>query len=459
MDFFQSYQNIHLIGIGGIGVSAIAEVLIKQGKTISGSDIKATTITRNLEQLGATVYVGHDSANAQGRDLIIYTTAVDETNPEIIYARTHQIPAITRAEALGHIMITYPYSIAVSGTHGKTTTTSMLATLFQAASLDPTVLVGGELESIGGNTLLGSGEHLITEACEYKDSFLSFQPNCAVILNIEEDHLDYFDDLEDIIDSFVTFAKKIPKNGHIILNHDDYSTMRLANHVNCHVITYGFHEDATFNAANVRFDALGNGCFDVIHENILLCSILLQVPGRHNISNALAAIATAYTLCISPNIIAEAFKTFKNAKRRIEFIASPNQITLIDDYAHHPNEIKASLTAVMNYPHNRIIGVFQPHTYTRTRELMDEFSRAFVDCDHLIVTDIYAARELNTGLVHSQDLVALIQAEDQSVEYIASFDDIVSRLKSYLCPGDILIAMGAGNINEIVFELAKQLEQ
>ncbi len=377
MDYYKSFQKIHLIGIGGIGVSAIAEVLLRQGKTISGSDTKSSSITCNLELLGATIYIGHDSIHAIGKDLVIYTTAIDETNLELKYALDQKIQAITRAQALGYLMQNYPYSIAVSGTHGKTTTTSMLATLFTQASLDPTILVGGELESIGGNTLLGHGDYLITEACEYKDSFLSFLPNCAVVLNIEEDHLDYFEDLEDIVESFTEFAQKIPKKGHLILNHDDYPTMRLAHHVNCHIITFGFHEAATFSAVNVHFDVLGNGCFDVMYEEKLLCSIELAVPGRHNVSNALAAIATAYSLGVSKEDIIAALKSFKNAKRRFEIIGTPREITLIDDYAHHPNEIKATLTAAKNYPHKRIIGIFQPHTYTRTRELLTEFSRAF----------------------------------------------------------------------------------
>lgn len=457
MNFFKPFQNIHLIGIGGIGVSAIAEVLIRQGKTISGSDLKASAITRHLELLGANIYSGHNSSQVEGKDLVIYSTAVDETNPEMKYALEHKIPIVTRAEALGHIMKEYPYSIAVSGTHGKTTTTSMIATIFNSAGLDPTVLVGGELESIGGNTLLGKGKHLITEACEYKDSFLSFQPNCAIILNIEEDHLDYFKDLEDIVDSFTSFAQKIPKNGHLILNHDDYPTMRLINHVNCHVVTFGFHEEATFSARHVRFDENGNACFELFHGDKSLCTIGLRIPGKHNVLNALAAIATAHTLGVSTEEIAKALLSFVNAKRRFEIIGVKKGITLIDDYAHHPNEVKATLNAAANYPHKRIIGVFQPHTYTRTRELLDEFSRAFGGCDHLILADIYAAREVDLGQIHTQDLARLIEAQNLSVTYLPTFDAIVDYLKVFLRPDDLLICMGAGNINEVAFRLNENL--
>lgn len=442
-------SNIHLVGIGGIGMSALAEILSDKGFAVSGSDIKASHITKKLENNGVKIYIGHHEDNILNADIIVYTSAVKSDNPELLKAKDLDIPALDRAEMLGKVMKDYKTSIAVSGAHGKTTTTSMISLIFEHAEYDPTILVGGELKEIDGNVKVGSNDLLITEACEYKENFLKFNPNVGVVLNIDEDHLDYFKNFEHIFSAFSKFAKLIPKKGYLILNNDDYNVRKLISHANCNIISYGINIDSDYHAKNITFNEAGYPSFDVIYKDKLLERFTLNVPGKHNIYNALAAIATTYALGVAVDKIKYKLSKFKGTHRRFDVLGQWNDIKVIDDYAHHPTEIKATLDAVKKFPHNEIWCVFQPHTYTRTKALLLDFAKAFSDADKVIISDIYAAREKDSGEIHSKDLVTHIKQEGYDAVYINSFEEIVQYLEEHTKCNDIVLTMGAGNIYEV----------
>ncbi len=445
----KNIKKIHFIGIGGIGMSAIAEIMMNQGFSISGSDLKISNITTKLENKGANIYIGHSVDNVKDSDLVVYTSAVGLDNPELSRAKEIGISILDRAEMLGLLMKNYKNSIAISGAHGKTTTTSMSSLIFNDADLNPTILVGGELKQIGGNVKIGSNDFLITEACEYKENFLKFRPTTSVILNIDEDHLDYFEDLNHIISTFNKFANLIPKKGYLFLNYDDYNVRRLASHVDCNVVSFGMNVESSFMAKNLTFDGNGYPNFEVFHNEKKIGSFKLNLPGQHNVYNALGAIALAYTFGIPADSIKSTLEDFKGTNRRFDILGKKDDIIIIDDYAHHPTEIKATLDAVKKYPHNRVWSIFQPHTYTRTKSLLLEFAASFKDADKVIITDIYAAREKDNGDIHSRDLVELIEKEGKDVVYIDSFDSIVGYLKNNAHPRDVVLTMGAGNIYEI----------
>jgi UDP-N-acetylmuramate--alanine ligase len=442
-------NHVHFIGIGGIGMSAIAEILLNKGFIVSGSDIKSSHITKKLEAKGAKIYIGHNENNVEGPDLIVYTSAVKSDNPEIAKGKALEIPIIDRAKMLGELMKKYKNSIAVSGAHGKTTATSMISLIFEHAGLDPTIMVGGELSEIGGNVKIGNSDNLITEACEYKENFLKFNPNVGIILNIDEDHLDYFRDLDHIVSSFSKFAKLIPKHGYLIINNDDYNARKVLSHAVCNIIAYGINQESDFQAKNITFNEEGFPSFDAVHKDELLDRFTLSVLGYHNIYNALASIAVCYTLGVPVDKIREKLSLFKGTHRRFDVLGEKNEIKIIDDYAHHPTEIKATLAASQKYPHKKIWCVFQPHTFTRTKALLLDFASSFNDADKIIIADIYAAREKDTGEVHSKDLVELIKKEGKDAVYIDSFEKIKNYLKDNAKPGDIILTMGAGNVYEV----------
>lgn len=442
-------KHIHFVGIGGIGMSAIAEILLNKGLSVSGSDIRASHITQRLKDKGAKIYIGHSDKNITEPNLIVYTSAVKQDNPELQKAVSLNIPTLDRAEMLGELMKDYENSIAVSGAHGKTTTTSMISLICEHGDLDPTIMVGGELKEINGNVKIGNSKTLVTEACEYKENFLKFRPNIGVILNIDEDHLDYFKDLDHIVSSFSKFTQLIPKNGFLIANNDDYNVRKVFSHANCNIITYGINQECDFQGKNIVFDENGLPSFDVFHKGELLDRFSLGTRGYHNIYNSLAAIATAYTLKVPLVKIKEQLKSFTGTHRRFDILGEKNGIKVIDDYAHHPTEIKATLEASLKYPHNRIWCVFQPHTFTRTKALLLDFASSFVNADEIIITDIYAAREKDTGEVHSKDLVKLIKEDGSEAIYIENFEDIAKYLKENTKPKDIVLTMGAGNIYEV----------
>lgn len=442
-------NNIHLVGIGGIGMSGLAEILLDKGFVVSGSDIKSSHITKKLEANGVKMHIGHYEENIVGADIIVHTSAIKADNPEIAKARVLDIPVLDRAEMLGRLMGNYKKSVAVSGAHGKTTTTSMISLIFEQSELNPTILVGGELKEIGGNVKVGSSNLLITEACEYKENFLKFKPNIGIVLNIDEDHLDYFKDFDHIFSAFSKFTKLIPKKGALILNNDDYNVRRLVHHAGCNIITYGININSDFQAKNITFSGAGYPSFDVMYKESFLERFTLNIPGKHNIYNALASISTTYTLGVPLDKIKQILSKFKGTHRRFDILGQWNKVTVIDDYAHHPTEIRATLDAVRKFPHNKIWCVFQPHTYTRTKAFLLDFAQSFSDADKIIITDIYAAREKNIDEVHSKNLVDHIKQEGQDAVYIDSFGKVVAYLKEYAQPNDIVLVMGAGNIYEV----------
>ncbi|WP_026477282.1 UDP-N-acetylmuramate--L-alanine ligase [Alkaliphilus transvaalensis] len=446
----QQLRHIHLIGIGGISMSAIAEVLIKHGYRVSGSDIKDSNILEKLRKHGAEIFIGHRAENIQDPDLVVYTAAVKMDNCERQEAQRRGIHEIDRAEMLGLIMKKYKKAIAVAGSHGKTTTTALLSLVLEYANLDPTILVGGELNEIGGNIKIGESEHFITEACEYVESFLKFNPFIGIILNIDEDHLDYYRDIEHIKDAFRSFARLIPTEGYLVACKDDADVAEVYQDLSCQVITYGIKEPSDFTAKNIIFNENGFPSFQVTYKGEDLGTFQLSIPGVHNIYNALASIATSYILGITPTEIAQHISVYKGTRRRFDLLGEVNGAKVVDDYAHHPVEIKANLEAAKNYPHKEIWCVFQPHTYTRTRALLQEFSQSFQLADHVIITDIYAAREKDEGVVHSRQLADLIKENNHTdVRYIKDFEEIADLLYHNLQPQDLIITMGAGDVNRI----------
>ncbi len=443
-------KHIHFIGIGGISMSGLAEILMNLGYKISGSDIKSSPITMKLEKLGAKISYTHDKSNIVNPDLVVFTAAVNKENPELQKAISDNIPTIDRATLLGQIMKKYPYSIAISGTHGKTTTTSMVSMIMLESNLDPTIHVGGVLSAINGNTKIGDDKYFVTEACEYVESFLKFYPYLAIVLNIEEDHLDYFKDLDHIKSSFTKFISLIPKDGHLIANIDDPNTKSILDNLSCNLVTYGLHSSsAMWSARNIVFDDLGCATFNLVHNKKSISKIKLRVPGIHNVSNALAAISACRTLGCNIKSIKEGLRKFTGTHRRFELKGIWNNIKVIDDYAHHPSEVKATLKAAKNCTHGRIWCVFQPHTYTRTKALLNEFSHSFNMADKIIISDIYAAREKDTGEINSKTLSDKLISNSVESLYISDFESIVEYLEENVSSSDLIITMGAGDIYKV----------
>jgi len=437
-------SNVHFIGIGGISMSAIAKVLIHGKVKVSGSDSSESKTTRELESLGAQISIGHSADNIKNPDLVVYTAAVKDDNPELARARELGIETVARAEMLGRIMKNYKRAISVAGTHGKTTTTSMMTYILMKACLDPTVMVGGELDIIDGNFRIGKGDCFITESCEYCRSFLSFFPTIAMVLNVEEDHLDYYRDLDDIKTAFTDFVSLVPEDGILTVCADSRNTMDCLSKAKARPITYGF-ENGEYRAGNLEFDDFGYPTFDVIQNGEMLARVTLGVVGRHNVLNALACFATARAMGIDIKAIEEGLEAFSGTKRRFEKKGYCNGALIVDDYAHHPTEIEATFASVKKIKHNTVWCIFQPHTYTRTKALFDDFVKVLSRVDRVILTDIYAAREKDTGEVSSRDLAEKIPG----AVYFSGFDKISAYIKNRAVRGDIILTMGAGNVVEI----------
>ena len=447
---FKKPCHIHFIGIGGISMSGLAEILMKEGFTVSGSDAKESELTRNLEASGAQVMYGQRAENIQeGTDVIVYTAAVHGDNPAYREAERRGLPILTRAELLGQIMKNYRHSLGVAGTHGKTTTTSMITEILLAAGEDPTISVGGILNSIGGNIRVGKSDLFVTEACEYTNSFLAFHPTMEIILNIEEDHLDFFKDIHDIRNSFREFAKRLPEDGLLIINSEIEQYQELVKGLGCRIFPFGNGQGSRLKAEAVCHDELARASFDVIYDGDRLGHIILGVPGEHNVSNALSAIAAALEWGIPFENIQKGLEKFTGTNRRFEKKGEIGGVTVIDDYAHHPSEIRATLEAARNYPHNKVWCVFQPHTYTRTKAFMDEFAKALSMADEVILADIYAARETDTLGVSSRDLAEKIEELGTKAVYLPSFDEIETFILENCLHGDLLITMGAGDIVKV----------
>ena len=447
---FHKPLHIHFIGIGGISMSGLAEILLGEDFVISGSDSKSSPLTQALEKKGATIYYGQRATNiTDDVDVVVYTAAIHPDNPEFACAKEKGLPMLTRAELLGQIMRNYDTPVAISGTHGKTTTTSMVSHILLAGDCDPTISVGGILPAIGGNIRVGNSETFVTEACEYTNSFLSFFPKISIILNMDADHLDFFKDIDDIRHSFRRFAELLPADGTLIINADTPKYEDIIRDLPCNVITYGLEHDADYQAADITYDKYGHASFSVLRNGVKVGSYYLKVPGIHNVSNALAAIALGHLLGLSEEVIIKGLGSFTGTDRRFQYKGEVAGVTIVDDYAHHPTEIEATLHAAHNYPHKKLWCVFQPHTYSRTIAFLDDFAKALSLCDHVIVTDIYAAREKDTGIVSSKDIVDRMADYDVDVHYIKEFDDIEKFILKNLVNGDLLITMGAGNIVEI----------
>lgn len=447
---FNKPEHIHFIGIGGISMSGLAEILLGAGFKVSGSDQKPSDLTSHLEKMGAKVFYGQRAENISADyNCVVYTAAIHPDNPEFSRCVELGLPMLSRADLLGQIMKNYKTAIAVSGTHGKTTTTSMFSSVLLAADADPTISVGGILEAIGGNIRVGKSETFITEACEYTNSFLSFYPTLSIILNIEEDHMDFFKDLDDIMSSFRLFAEKLPNDGVLIINKEIKNYEKITEGLECKVITYGMDAACTYHAENIHFNEQGYGEFDVMHHNVNLGHIILSVPGQHNVSNALAVIAAARNLDISMEHIQAGLAGFKGANRRFQYKGRLNGVTIIDDYAHHPTEIRTTLEAAKNYPHREIWCVFQPHTYTRTKAFFKEFAKSLSLADHVVLADIYAARETDTLGMSSALLCEEIKSLGTDCHYFPTFGEIEEFLKSQCVHGDLLITMGAGDVVNI----------
>lgn len=453
---FKQPVSVHFIGIGGISMSGLAAVLLKEGFPVSGSDSRESDLTRWLEKRGARITIGQSAGNIRPEhQLIVYTAAIHPDNPEYAAACAQNKPMLTRAELLGQIMKNYEVPIAVSGTHGKTTTTSMLAHIMLAGELDPTISVGGILKAIHGNIRVGSSPYFLTEACEYTNSFLSFYPKISLILNIDADHLDFFKDLEDIRHSFRRFAEILPKDGTLVLNGQIPNLPEFTEGLLCRVITYGT-PDSDYYAENITYNELGFGSFDLIKNGEKEGHFDLSVPGEHNVSNAVACLAAADLLEVSPQAKYQGLRSFTGADRRFQYKGEVNGVTIIDDYAHHPTEIAATLKAAKHYPHREVWCVIQPHTYTRTAALLEDFARALTLADKVVLADIYAAREKNTIGITSGDLLEKLRALGTEAWYFHSFEQIEEFVSEHCVNGDLLITMGAGDVVNIGEALLKR---
>ena len=434
----------HLVGIGGVSMAPLAEVLHKMGVPVTGSDMNDGAAVRRLQSLGIEVTVGHRPENIRGASFIIRTAAAREDNAEIAEARRTGIPVFERAEAWGYIMRSYKDAVCVAGAHGKTTTTSMTTHILMAAGTDPTVMIGGTLNKLQSGYRVGNGDIIVLESCEYYNSFHSFFPTVAVILNIDADHLDFFKDLEDVKTSFRHFAGLVPENGTIVCNGDDKNTIDALAPLGRELFTFGFGEDVRVRAVGIELDGAGSR-FDVLVDGAFFASVRLHVPGRHNIVDALAATAAAVTLNIPAQAVTEGLTEFTGADRRFEFKGSINGAVIFDDYAHHPRELRALLDAVKPLGYDRIILAFQPHTYTRTKALLDDFAVELRRADLPILAEIYAAREKNTVGISSADLAAIIPG----AVCCQSFDDIERHIRSVAGKGDIILTVGAGDIYKV----------
>lgn len=454
MDKLRKNAHIHFIGIGGISMSGLAHIAIANGYTVSGSDRSRSEITDRLENEGATIYEGHNASNINGADLVVHTAAVKKDNPEMAETIRRNIPLVDRAEFLGAVMKQYKNAVGVAGTHGKTTTTSMIAHALIYADTDPTISVGGMLDLIGGNIRCGKSDLFVTEACEYTNSFLKFYPSIALITNIEEDHLDFFTGIEMIRDSFRQFAELTRNNGSVVVYGDDENIKKALENTDLNILTYGISDGNNYCAKNIIYNA-GYPSFDVYKNDAKICSISLNVPGEHNVLNALATVAVCELLNVDAQTAAKGIETFKGTHRRFEKKGFVNGAVVLDDYAHHPTEIKATLKAAKAFPHNKIFCIFQPHTYSRTRTLWNDFLTAFDDADELIITHIYSAREVYDGVTDPDKLAAEIKDRGINVQYINDFDDIVRYIKENAQENDIVFTMGAGDVTNIGSDLVK----
>ena len=448
-------KKIHMVGIGGISMSGIAEILLSFGCKITGYDAMKTNITNHLEEIGIPVYDKCNILNIDNADIIIYTAAIHDDNEELKYARDNKKVVYERSTFLGLLMKEYENVLCISGTHGKSTTTGMVSNIFLKANLDPTIMIGAILPSINSNNKVGSKKYFIAESCEYVDSFLEFFPTSEIILDIDDDHLDYFKNIDGIISSFKKFANKLNNNGNLVINNDDKNTLKATNEINSK-ITYGIENKSNYMAKNIVFDNLGHATYELFINGQSQGLVSLNVTGIHNVYNSLAAIALSNIYIKDLNIIKEGLLSFTGVGRRFEFIGKYKNANIYDDYAHHPSEIKTTLDSVKRTKHNKNYVIFQSHTYSRTYEHLTEFADILKNFDNIIIAPIYPARETNIYNVKEETLVDLIKKDNKNVWYIDSFDKIIDFIKRNVQDNDLVITIGAGPINEVAKKLAME---
>ena len=439
-------KRIHFIGIGGSGMSGIAEVLINQGYEVSGSDMAATSVTNHLEQLGAKVFFNHASENIEGSQVVVVSSAIDTGNPEVTTAKERMIPVIPRAEMLAELM-RMKYGIAIAGTHGKTTTTSLVSTVLAGGKLDPTVIIGGRLKNTGSHAKLGQSKFLVAEADESDGSFMQLSPSIAVVTTLDEEHMDFYQTLENIKETFLKFINKIPFYGSAVLCLDDPNIQSLIPRVEKRYITYGLSSQADYTARNISIEGLKT-YFNVFYHGKDLGRIRSGALGQHNVLNTLAAVAVGMELDLDFEVIANSLLQFEGVQRRFEIVKQSDELTLIDDYGHHPVEIKASLKTVKEiWPTNRLVVIFQPHRYSRTKSLMKDFWSSFNDADHLFVMDIFSAGESPLDKIHASAIVEGVREYGhKNADYIKSQNDLNKQLHRLVKPGDVLMTLGAGDV-------------
>ncbi len=446
----KKYKKIFMIGIGGISMSGIAEILVNWGFEVSGSNNVDSEILHILNKANIKTFVGHNAKNVEGADCVVYTAAIKQDNPELVRAKELGIPVIERSDFLGELTRCYKNTIAISGTHGKTTTTSLVSLCFIEALRDPSIQVGAIIKELGGNYRVGNSENFIIEACEYVESFLKFSPRSEIILNIDNDHLDYYKNIENIKKAFIKYVELLPKDGHLIINADDANCLILPEHSKAPVIKYGIeNKDVDYCAKNIAFDENGFPEFDCYKNNELFGHFKLSIPGRHNVLNALACISLCDSYGISVDCMKTALEKFTGAERRFQYKGIVNGAKVYDDYGHHPTEVIATAKALKNKTYNKSWVIFQPHTYSRTFNLLDDFAKALLSFDNIIVTDIYAARETNTYNISSKDLADAITKLGKDAIYIPSLEGCASYIKDHVQKDDIVLTLGAGTVTDI----------
>jgi UDP-N-acetylmuramate--alanine ligase len=459
-------RHVHFVGIGGIGMSGIAEILRTLEFEVSGSDLKANDITRRLETMGVKVLLGHRAENVQGADVVVYSSAIPQNNPELVRARALEIPIISRGEMLAELM-RVKYTVAIAGSHGKTTTTSLVATVLRQAGLDPTVLVGGKVNALGSNAKLGAGDLFVAEADESDGSFLRLAPTIAVVTNIDPEHLDHYGTHEKVKDAFVQFCNQVPFYGLVVLCVDHPHVQAILPRIGRRHVTYGLSRQADYRARDIEFAGLETR-FRAFHKKDSLGDFVVRMPGQHNVQNAMAVIACADELEVPLDVVRDAIGNFHGVQRRFTVLGTPSfeknghtgDVMIVDDYGHHPAEVEATLDAAQNGFNRRVVVAFQPHRYTRTHALMDEFTRAFNSADVLIVTDVYAAGEAPIPGATGEALAEAIRAHGHhAVHYVADKKQIANKLYELVEPGDLVIALGAGDINQSARDLLAMLEK
>ena len=438
-------KRIHLIGIGGCSMNGLALILKSQGHEVTGSDRERTQFTDALDHESIRYSIGHTGEYVEGADLVIYSAAIKPDNPERVMAREKGIPELERSVALGQISERYPEVVAIAGCHGKTTITSMLAVINKYADTEATIHVGGYVEFLEGGVHVGNRDLFVTEACEYVESFLTLKPTVALINNIDDDHLDYYENIDALVAAFERFLALLPEDGTFIACVDDVRVKALADKSDRNVVTYGL-TGGDYTAKNIDFDALGNAGFDVVRRGELLGRVQLSVPGMHNIVNSLGAIAVADRFAIPFSVLAEALHAFQNTRRRFEYYGERNGVKVFHDYGHHPSEIRATLDAAKRVPHKSLYCVFQCNSYTRARTLFCNNVTCFTDADCVLVPDIYPGREKDTGIVHARDMVSAINETSGNAVYIPTFEEIRLYLDEHAGEGDLVVTVGSGDV-------------